>query len=219
LSAVREPKIVIRNLSERIFEIVRDQIVVGKLPVDQAIRQDSLAADLGVSKIPLREALGRLEHEGLLVSHPNRGFFVRPMSADEAEEIFALRLAIEPDAVAAAARIATDADHVAAREALEALDYAANQQLENVAARNRDFHMALVQPVRRLVTTQLIERLQVLGERYVFKHLEPAGREDRAHIEHEELIDAWLARDTRRAKSLSSAHIKGTLEDLRRQLD
>ena len=218
MSAAREPVILIRNLSERIFEIVRERIVIGKLPVDSPIRQDSLAAELGVSKIPLREALGRLEQEGLLVSHANRGFFVRPMSAAEAEEIFALRLAIEPEAVAAASHIATEADRNATQHALDALEHAASQQLENVAARNRDFHMALVAPVRRRLTTQLVERLQVLGERYVYKHLEPAGREDRAHLEHKELLDAWLARDLKRAKSLSTAHIKGTLEDLRRQL-
>lgn len=218
MSESREPELIVRNLPERIFEIVRDRIVVGKLPVDAPIRQDTLAAEFGVSKIPLREALGRLEQEGLLVSHVNRGFFVRPMSAEEAEEIFALRLAIEPEAVASAARVATEADHRVARHALEALDHAASQQLENVAARNRDFHMALVLPIRRRLTTQLIERLQVLGERYVHKHLEPAGREDRAHLEHEDLLHAWLARDRKRAKMLSTAHIKGTLEDLRRQL-
>ncbi len=216
--SAREPTIIIRNLSDRIFDIVRDQIVVGKLPVDQPIRQDSLAADLGVSKIPLREALGRLEHDGLLVSHPNRGFFVRPMSTDEAEEIFALRLAIEPEAMAAASRIATEADHDAAREALATLDEAASQHLEEVAARNRDFHMALILPARQSLTAQLVERLQTLGERYVHKHLEPAGREHRAHLEHQGLLDAWVARDLKRAKSLSSAHIQGTLEDLRSQI-
>ena len=94
--------LIVRTLSEQIFTVVRERIVTGKLPADQPIRQDALAGELGVSKIPLREALARLEQEGLLISHANRGFFVRPMSAQDAEEIFALRLAIEPKAVAAA---------------------------------------------------------------------------------------------------------------------
>jgi len=210
--------IVVRTLSEQVFNVVREQIVTGKLPIDQAIRQDALANTLGVSKIPLREALARLEHEGLLVSHANRGYFVRAMSAEEAEEIFALRLSIEPDAVAAAALAATDEDRKAAREALAALDGAAANQLGDVAARNRDFHMTLVRPGRRLLTTQLVERLQVLSERYVYKHLEPAGREDRAHLEHEVLLEAWASGDAGRARSLAAAHIGGTLSDLRRQL-
>lgn len=210
--------IVVRTLSEQIFSIVREQIVTGQLPVDQAIRQDALANELGVSKIPLREALARLEQEGLLVSQANRGFFVRPMSAEEAEEIYALRLSIEPAAVAAASLAATEQQQKIASETLAALDQAAAAQLDEVAARNRDFHMALVRPSGKLLTTQLIERLQVLSERYVYKHLEPAGREDRAHLEHDILISAWLARDAKRAKALASAHISGTLADLRRQL-
>jgi len=211
--------IVVRTLSEQIFNVVREQIVTGKLPHDQAIRQDALANKLGVSKIPLREALARLEQEGLLVSQANRGFFLRAMSASEAAEIFALRLSIEPDAVAAASLAATDEDRKAAREALAALDEAAASHVDDVAARNRDFHMALVRPGHRLLTTQLVERLQVLSERYVHKHLEPAGREDRAHLEHEVLLEAWTAGDADRAKALAAAHIGGTLSDLRRQLD
>jgi DNA-binding GntR family transcriptional regulator len=210
--------IVVRTLSEQIFSIVREQIVTGKLPVEQAIRQDALANELGVSKIPLREALARLEQEGLLVSQANRGFFVRAMSAGEAEEIYALRLSIEPEAVAASAMEATPEEQATARAALADLDKAATEDLDDVAGRNRDFHMALVRPGGRLLTSQLVERLQVLSERYVHKHLEPAGREDRAHLEHKILLDAWLARDADRAKALACEHIGGTLADLRRQL-
>jgi DNA-binding GntR family transcriptional regulator len=210
--------IVVRTLSEQIFTIVREQIVSGKLPVEQAIRQDALANQLGVSKIPLREALARLEQEGLLVGQANRGYFVRAMSSAEAEEIFALRLAIEPDAVAAAAVAATPEDRAAAREALAGLDLAATEHLEEVAARNREFHMALVRPGGRLLTTQLVERLQILSERYVHKHLEPAGREDRAHLEHAELMVAWESGDADRTRALARAHIEGTLTDLRHQL-
>lgn len=209
--------LVIRTLSEQIFNIVREQIVSGKLPVDQPIRQDALANELGVSKIPLREALARLEQEGLLVSQANRGFFVRAMSAEEAEEIFALRLSIEPEAVAAASRCATDEERQAAQDALAALDEVAGQHNE-AAMRNRDFHTALVRPGGRLLTTQLVERLHVLSERYVHKHLEPAGREHRAHTEHKLLLDAWLAGDSEKAKSLAGGHIGGTLNDLRKQL-
>jgi DNA-binding GntR family transcriptional regulator len=210
--------IVVRTLSEQIFTIVRDQIVSGKLPVDQAIRQDALAHELGVSKIPLREALARLEQEGLLISQANRGYFVRAMAAEEAEEIFALRLAIEPDAVARAAMAASEVEQQAARDALVALDEAAAGDLTDVGARNRDFHTALVRPGRKLLTIQLVERLQILAERYVHKHLEPAGREDRAHLEHHVLLDSWIARDADRARALAASHIEGTLADLRRQL-
>lgn len=207
--------IVVRTLSERIFDVIRERIVEGKLPVMEPVRQDALAAELGVSKIPLREALARLEHEGLLTSQANRGWFVRPMSSDQAEEIYQLRLSIEPAAAAYASTLADEDDKQAAIKAFEVLDTAASSNLNDVAVRNREFHVALVRPAKRLLTTQLVERLEVLAERYVLAHLEPAGRGDRAHTEHRDLLDAWLAGDATKVKGLLTQHIASTLDDLR----
>ncbi|MFC3579601.1 GntR family transcriptional regulator [Sphingomonas hylomeconis] len=209
--------IVVRTLSERVFEIVREQIVTGALPDLLPIRQDALASDLGVSKIPLREALARLEQEGLLTSQPNRGYFVQPMSAAQADEIFELRLALEPRSAAFASTLANEADQAAAYAAFEALDSAANNNLAEVAIRNRAFHTALVRPGGKLLTTQLVERLAVLAERYVVAQLKPAGRDARAHLEHRGLIDAWLARDVPLLTERLTAHIQGTLDDLHAQ--
>jgi DNA-binding GntR family transcriptional regulator len=211
--------IVVRTLSERVFEIVREQIVSGKLPEDTPLRQDALASELGVSKIPLREALARLEQEGLLKSHANRGYFVQPMSADQVNEIFALRMAIEPRAAAYAARRATDEDRARATKAYDDLETAANSNLADVAVRNRDFHTALVRAGGKLLTTQLVERLAILAERYVIAHLQPAGRDARAHLEHRGLFDAWMDRDGPQVEKRLKAHIQGTLTDLRTQFD
>ena len=211
--------LVVRTLADRIFDVVRDKIVAGSLTADMPIRQDALAAELGVSKIPLREALARLEQENLLISHANRGYFVRPLSAHEAEEIYALRLAIEPATMGMASLAANDEERAAAIAAMAALDDAANGNLELVALRNREFHMALTRPSRRVLTMQLIERLQMLSERYTCAHLKPAGRGDRAHLEHTTLLKTWLSRNSKRAEELAAAHIEGTFADLRRQLE
>jgi DNA-binding GntR family transcriptional regulator len=79
--------IVVRTLSDQTYEIVRRRILVGAMQPGTAVRQDVIAAELGVSKIPLREALGRLEQDGLLSSYPNRGYVVRDLSTDEASEV------------------------------------------------------------------------------------------------------------------------------------
>ncbi len=209
--------VVARTLSDQVFSIVRERIVTGNLPQDAPIRQDALALELGVSKIPLREALGRLEQEGLLVSQANRGYSVRAMSADQADEIYALRLAIEPAAAVRGALAATEGERAVALAAFHALDEAANTNLALVAVRNRDFHVALVRPGGGVLTTQLVERLAFLAERYVVAHLEPAGRDARAHLEHRHLIDAWLARDQAGLHTLLHRHIEATLHDLRAQ--
>lgn len=209
--------IVVRTLSERVFEVVREQILKGRLPNGEPIRQDALANELGVSKIPLREALARLEQEGLLINHPNRGYYVLPMSREQVDEIFALRLSIEPQAAAYASQVASNEDRAHAMRAFNALDTAATSNLADVAVRNREFHIALVEAGHRTVTTQLVERLAILAERYVIAHLEPAGRDARAHVEHRALFDAWLERDKRKVEKLLKEHIQGTLKDLRAQ--
>ncbi len=210
--------IVVRNLSDQLVELVRDRILSGEVIADLPIRQDALAAELGVSKIPLREALTRLEQEGLIRSQANRGFFVRPLSTQEAEEVYALRLKLEPEAVAMAAERAKEEEQVAARQSLEALDRVTDARGESVGAFNRAFHLALVRPASQPITFSIIERLHILSERYVRKHLEPSGRDERAIDEHRSMLESWLARDGKTAAALTRTHIEQTLEDLRRQL-
>jgi DNA-binding GntR family transcriptional regulator len=206
-----------RALPDQIFDLVRERIISGKVAGDAPIRQDALASELGVSKIPLREALGRLEKDGLIISHANRGFFVSPLSVEEAYDVFELRLKIEPDAVGEAARKAGPADHAAAKSALAALDAAVEARGSNVGALNRTFHTALIRPSGRSVTLQTVERLQVIAERYVRKHLEVTDRESRAVREHNAMFAAWAAGDAERAADLTTDHIRETLKDLRQQ--
>jgi len=210
--------IVTRTLADQAFEVIRERILSARIPPLAPIRQDALAEDLGISKIPLREALARLEQHGLLRSYANRGFFVPALTTTEAEEVFALRLKIEPEAAARASLDANDAERDAATAALDALDAMLATDPRGAVLLNRAFHLALVRPGGREVTTQLVERLHVLAERYVHKHLEPAGRNTRAQHEHRELLQAWLARDVDAVTTQLAQHITTTLDDLRAQL-
>jgi DNA-binding GntR family transcriptional regulator len=208
----------IRTISDRLVDIVRDRILSGEIPPNVPIRQDSLAAELQISKIPLREALARLEQDGLLVSHPNRGFFVRPMSAKEAEEVYALRLKIEPDAAASACKVATDAERQAAKDALDRLAVAAAAHEPSVGALNRAFHLALIRPGEQQVTANVVRGLHIIADRYVRKHLEPRYRHVKAESEHQEILDAWVRGDAKTVKTLLHSHLQHTLTDLREQL-
>jgi DNA-binding GntR family transcriptional regulator len=211
--------IIVRNLSDQVVDLVRDRILAGIVPLDQAIRQDALAAELGVSKIPLREALTRLEQEGLVRSQPNRGFFVRALNAAEAEEVYALRLKLEPETVAVAALRANEEEREAARAALTTLEGITHKRGEVVGTLNRAFHLTLIRPSKQPITSALLGRLHVMCDRYVRKHLEPLGRDQRANDEHREILASWLDRDAERVVQHMSAHIGQTLDDLRGQLE
>jgi DNA-binding GntR family transcriptional regulator len=69
-----------------------------------------------------------------------------------------------------------------------------------------------------MLTVRIVERLQVLAERYVRRHLEPAGRIDRARLEHSALLAAWLKRDGTAVAKLTRHHVARTLSDLKLQL-
>ncbi|HEY3813226.1 MAG TPA: GntR family transcriptional regulator [Caulobacteraceae bacterium] len=207
-----------RPLPDVLYDEVRARIVAGTLRPNTPVRQDTLAAELGVSKIPLREALSRLEHDGLVTLNPRRGYEVAPLDPKAVEDIFDLRLRIEPAAAAQGCEAATDADRAEARRALEALNRATEAHDAATPEFNRAFHLALITPAGRPLTTQLVERLNILAERYVREHLKPQGRSDRAQREHQELYDAWAAGRTTSVTTLLEAHIGRTLDDLRAQL-
>lgn len=203
---------------DQVFAEARERILSGRLPADTPIRQDALALELGVSKIPLREALARLESDGLVVSHPNRGFIVRPLSRADAEDVFDLRLRIEPNACVLGALAADDTARTAARTAFTALEAALRNGLTDIGRRNREFHLALVRPSGRSVTVETVDRLLALSERYVRVHLGEDRRLDRASHEHEALLQAWLERRTETVRREARSHIRATLVDLRAQL-
>jgi len=211
--------LVIRNLSDQLVDVVRDRILSGVVLPNSPIRQDTLASELGISKIPLREALARLEQEGLLQSHTNRGFFVRPLSTSEAEEVFAVRLKLEPGIMMLSSARADDAQRAKAREVFESLYHVTEEGGAGIAAFNRAFHLALLRPASQPITLGILERLHVLADRYVRKHLEPLGRDERANEEHRQMLDTWLARDLDSIKQLTIQHLEKTLDDLRQQLE
>ncbi len=111
-------------MTSQLIVRLRERILTGVYAPGVALRQDILAGEFGTSKIPVREALVRLQSEGLVSIFPNRGFQVRPLATSELDEIFSLRLLMEPTAAALGAKLATAADQRAASEALESLNAA-----------------------------------------------------------------------------------------------
>lgn len=210
--------IVARTLSDQAFDLIRERIISNELAPMAPIRQEALAEELGISRIPVREALTRLEQQGLLHSHANRGYFVSPISAEEADEVFALRLKLEPDAAAQASVRADEPRRELVRMVQRELEEALHETPTHAMPLHRRFHMLLVQNDDCRLTSQFLEHLHVVGERYVHKHLEPKGRGARADREHRRILDAWLARDEARVRQLLTDHITGTLQDLRAQL-
>ncbi|MGD2130693.1 MAG: GntR family transcriptional regulator [Lysobacterales bacterium] len=119
------------NMADVVAQTLRRMIVDGSLPAGERINEVRIAARLGVSRTPLREALAALAAEGALLQQPRRGFFVRPLSRAELEQIYPIRQLLDPEAMrltgipgqARLARLSAGLDEIArAREPEEVLD-------------------------------------------------------------------------------------------------
>jgi DNA-binding GntR family transcriptional regulator len=207
----------VQSMTSQLLVRLRDRILAGTFAPGSALRQDVIASEYGTSKIPVREALVQLQSEGLVDIFPNRGFQVRPLSSAELNEVFSLRLRIEPAAVVLGAKLATTADHAAAREALDRLnDALAAEEFASSGRLNRAFHLALIVPRLQPVAAEILSRLHTLAQRYVRAHLRPEGRVKRASREHAALVKAWSSGKSREVRALMQTHIESTRGDLAR---
>jgi DNA-binding GntR family transcriptional regulator len=182
-----------RTVAERVTDALRTRILAGQYEPGAPLRQDAVAAELGVSRIPLREALNHLEAEGLVLGLAHRGFIVREMNRKDADELFSLRLQLEPAAVAEAAQLATVADQDAVRRLLERLKTAARQRDAATASElGRAISIALCAPSQRPITAELLSRLHAISQRYVSRHLNGSGAPNIP--EFELLYEIWRGR-------------------------
>jgi DNA-binding GntR family transcriptional regulator len=213
VSSAAEP--LSRTISAQIRVRIREKILSGAYPPGSQLLQDSIAAEFGTSKIPVREALLQLRSEGLVDIFAHRGFQVRPLSQAEVAEVFRLRLDIEPLAAAKGARSASAADRAAAEAALGALNAAlAADALGDAGDLNSSFHLALIVPRANPVTSEVLYRLHTLSQRYVRLHLQGAGRTKRAAREHAAIYKAWAGADAEETRRLVRAHIEETRDEL-----
>jgi len=204
-----------RTVSGQIRVRIREKILSGAYAPGSQLLQDSIAAEFGTSKIPVREALLQLRSEGLVDIFAHRGFQVRPLCNAEVAEVFRLRLDLEPPAAAKGALAASPEDRAAAKAALRALNEAlAAGELGNAGDLNCSFHLALVVPRLNPVTSEMLYRLHTLSQRYVRLHLQPAGRIRRAAREHNAIYRAWADEDAQETGRRLRAHIEETRNEL-----
>lgn len=197
------------------LEAIRDRIVRGIYPEGEPLRQDALAVELGVSRIPIREALRQLEAEGLVTFSPHRGAIVSSLSLAEIEEVFALRAMIESDLLRLAIPHIT-AEHVLrATEILTAYERALLEH--NVAAwgeLNWKFHSTLYAPADRPLTMGVAQRLHQHADRYLRMQLALTHGESQAKEEHRAILAAALRKDGMAACPMLREHILGAGERL-----
>lgn len=199
-----------QTLSDMTLDAVRDGILRGRYPEGEPLRQDAIAEELGVSRIPVREALRQLEAEGLVTFSPHRGAVVSTLSLQEIMELFELRAQIEGDLIKRAVPLMTSEDHARAKEILGAYELALRSgEVAVWGALNWQFHSTLYAPSQRPFTLGILGKLHQHSDRYLRMQLALTHGETRAKDEHRAIAAAVKKGDGALAARLMREHILG----------
>lgn len=194
------------SLGSKAYERIREAIQQGDYTPGDRILEDEIAGRFSISRTPVREALRRLEDEGLLIHQPHRGMTVAKLDYQMVMELFVVRDVLEGTAARMAARLASD-------EEIENLEDMTRRELEvatsaeGMAAHNRRFHAAIYMMAHN---RYLLKTLSALADSMTLLSTTSFSRPERrsaACDEHRVIMEAIKARDPERAEATARAHI------------
>ena len=211
MNGILSSKVSAQSLVDVLAERIEAAIISGDLQPGSKLSEQALAASLGVSRGPLREAIRRLEGRKLLQRTPNIGVHVASLSPTDLYEILQIREALEGMACALAATNMTDAELKALSELLDQ-----HQQQKSVQdgtgyyqeSKDFDFHFRIVKGSRNMRLVQMLcEDLYYLLRVYRYKSSTKPGRAKQALKEHRDIVGALMKRDPVDAERKMRLHI------------
>lgn len=210
------------SLPEFVYRELRDAILDGVFSPGEMLRQDEVASRLGVSRSPLREAMPRLEAEGLVVLKPRRGYAVASMETEDVIEVFDLRCLIEGDVATLACARRNDADIEAVRVTVAKMDRIAEDpsasDLGTWFQLNALLHDQLLMPARRPHHLRALHNCYGLIEAYIRMEVRFTGNLSEAQAEHRSLAKAFIDGDGVALAELMRQHGLHTRDRLLRGL-
>ena len=196
------------NLSNQVFEQVKEIIVRGEIPAGKRMIESEIAASMGISRTPVREAVHKLEAEGLLQPLPRGGYVVRDLSLADIEETFDIRSILESFAVYLAANRYGDEEILPLEEKIgEFQRHLDRHDLKELTRINTEFHELLYALSR---SQRLIKMINDLRDEIYFLRKMILNSVDMAHLsnrDHREIIKAIKKREAKKAEKLVRDHI------------
>lgn len=203
------------TVQESVLVELRNALGTGELKPGQPIRQEAIAERLGVSRVPLREALRILEGEGRVIHLPHRGYHVPELSLSELHEVFWIRGILETQAARLATEQLTTADIeriVVAQHVAEAAITQGDAHAMTTA--NREFHFAVFEGCHMARLVRIIRNLWNATDAYRWVYYESHINRERLSQEHREIVEALQQRDADRLISALDAHRTHAVETL-----
>jgi len=207
------------TLQEQAYDYVKAQIMNLELKPGQYITDSQVASELNVSRTPVREALRRLEQEGLLVNQARRGWKVYALSLEDIHEIFDIKASLEGMLARRAAACQDEELRQSLREAMEGMKRAARTS-DGDAWLEADFqlHRVIFSMGGNERATGIIQNLNDQWHRVRIGFLAMQGRIERSNPEHEAVVDTILSGDGQEAERLMRIHLDNVRDELVRLL-
>jgi len=206
-------KITTASLADRAREQIREAIFSGQIKPQERLTIERIAADLGISRTPVREALKALEADGIVQILPNKGAVVQPFSHEEIRDRYAVRALLEGEAGANACRNAPDAvaaaleaNCVLLEQRLREVNLNEVEDLKSLMRLNDEFHQSILDAGGSPVIIKMLAMLQmpISYRLYLWRD---SGRQAAVLALHREIAAAFRAHDPERARQLLHGHI------------
>ena len=199
----------------RVVDEIRAMLRSRELVPGQQVRQEAVAARLGVSRVPVREALKALEAEGVLRHAPNVGYAVARLNADELRQTYLMRRALETEVLLAVPRLGTTELRELTEINNSIVDEVDTGDVTGIVETNQAFHFTMFGFSGMDLVVAEIDRLWRMSEAYRTVHLYDAEKRRRVVREHKKMITALRRGDNAAVIALMDAHRDRTVADLR----
>jgi DNA-binding GntR family transcriptional regulator len=197
-----------RRVFDEVYDRLRSAIVAGHFAPGERFVERTLERRLGVSRTPIREAIKRLEQEGLVVCPPHRGCFVRSPTFDDARQVYELRRVAEGLSGALAAKRATDSELAKIRTVVRLGRTALEKgDRESMLLRNDEFHQLQARAAGNVFLEQQLRLLWAYMDLLRGRSWIATDRAPDTQREHEAIVEALARRDAARARLLNETHV------------
>lgn len=209
-----------QSLTSAVADRLREEIIRGTIPEGAQLRQDAIAMQYQVSRIPVREALRQLDAEGLITIVPNRGAIVPALSPTDIEELFTIRALLEPEILRHSIPRLTEDEFAEADVVLRRYESELQNEdhLFSWGRLNWQFHSILYSRAERPHSMAIIRNVNNSGERYTRLQLYLTHGIQRANEEHHQILALCRKRDISSACKLLREHIEHAGQSLKQAL-
>jgi DNA-binding GntR family transcriptional regulator len=203
------------QLGARVYQALLNSIVTGQIGPGAPLRPDAIARQLEVSTTPVREAMHRIEGDGLAIKLPYQGWFVREFTEQQIRELYEVRAALECVSVRLACqRITAEEIEWLHQHQVTGENALASNAMDDYRIYNWDLHAAIMRAARNSYLFSMMSQLRQQSEMLMATTIRITGRPVRAMEEHRRLIELIERRDSKAAEQLMEYHILSALEDI-----